>query len=108
MSAPSEQEIQAAVDMAGKKHATGIEKAIDDWLYDVLHGALWQRWSCEDERCPARPEYDKALSDLFNETIGIETLVEGCLNVVNDRFVVALREFAKKYPDAPRAKEEAA
>lgn len=61
----------------------------------------------ERDRCPARAEYDKALSDLF-ETIGVENLVEDCLNVINDRFVVALREFAKKYPDPPRPKQEVA
>ena len=42
---------------------------LDDAVGDVTASfvdALWERWPCEDDDCPARPGWDVALSEAEN------------------------------------------
>lgn len=114
MSAPTEQEISDAIaaagDMKGNSRPSPVAQLEDivwDWTYNFPHDALWQRWSCENDNCPGRPDYDKRLSELFAEVTD-DHLIERLSSLIEDRLAVAARKFAAEYPEAPRAKVEVA
>ncbi len=111
MSAPTDQEINEAIEVAyhsrpgfGGTHGTppelSLESAISDWWSLVMgHAGLWERWPCGDEKCPARPAYDDAISKLSNE-LGL--VQEACADLIRGRFAEMAVRIRDQYPDAPR------
>ena len=110
MTAPTEQEVreavQAAGDMKGTFNEPGPEFAlhglVETWHHNLM-GSFWQRWPCDDENCPARPEWDKRLDELYDS---IEPLTAECIALINNRLAELAMKFTAEYPDAPRAREK--
>ncbi len=84
-----------------------VQRAVDDlpidpgqWLYDVV-GEVFERYACNDEKCPNRPAWDIARKKMFDETA---TSLDNAINeVLTNRITRALVAYAGEYPDAPRA-----
>ncbi len=106
MSAPTEQEISQAIETAYSNRAEPcrstpemyLDNAVNDWLVDLMR-ALWERWPCDDGRCPARPAADIALGALYAE---IEPITEQAADFIRGRFAALAVTFAAEHPDAPR------
>lgn len=91
-----------------------VERALDrkgldsgDLVFELLdHGPI-KRWTCSDENCPARPDWDKALSDLLSK-MGNE-LDNEIHRVTTKTLVKGLTAFLAEHPDTPlRQMDEAA
>lgn len=75
-----------------------LASAVEDWTLTLLTEGPWQRWSCADESCPARPAWDKALSVAYGEaaqSIGGE--VEA---LIRDRLADFAARFQSEHPEA--------
>ncbi|MBA2556967.1 MAG: hypothetical protein H0V12_06425 [Chloroflexi bacterium] len=76
-----------------------LDDAVNDWQSNLVR-ALWERWPCDDENCPARPAADIALSAFYVES---EAIIEAAADLIRGRFAALAVKFAAEYPDAPRA-----
>lgn len=81
--------------------AQSLDNAVTDWwgaVFDSDSG-LWRRWPCDDEKCPALPPYDSAISTLYNE---LEAVTEACADLIRERLAGMAARIRAEYPDAPR------
>ncbi len=85
-----------------------VQTAVDDvlridagsWLFDVME-EVFERYACDNERCPSRPAWDIARDDLFDS---LSTKLDNAVNdVLTTHITRALVAFAAEHPDAPRA-----
>lgn len=110
MTAPTKPEIRDAIERAadarpGAFSSASIEDAISNWALN-LDETLWQRWSCDSDSCPARPEWDKRISELF-EVVTSKAVAE-CDAIVERHLIGMAETLFAEFPDAPRAEREAA
>ncbi len=83
-----------------------VQRAVDDlpidpfsWFYDVME-EVFERYACDNERCPSRPAWDIARDDLFDS---LSTKLDNAVNdVLTTHITRALVAYAAEHPDAPR------
>lgn len=81
--------------------ATDVSDAVYTWLGALLDSDVspFTRWTCNDDNCPGRPEWDKAVSEFYNR-VG-----EKLSNDLDDQFRRVMRKelktFIANHPDLP-------
>lgn len=66
----------------------------------------FERWMCTDEDCPARPTWDRALSDAYGELS--DAITKEMERVVIEQSIVILTKLLQAYPDLPLKAEKVA
>jgi hypothetical protein len=74
-----------------------------EWLYDVM-GTVLERWGCDSDACPGRPEWDRARSALYED---LAARADGRMSDLVDElaaeWAVALETYVGAHPEAPLA-----
>ncbi len=72
---------------------------IGDWVLSfTLDPGPWERWSCEDEDCPARPDWDRALAEA---TTALRDDLEREVDaLIRQRLADFARQFQAEHPEA--------
>ena len=109
MTAPTEQEITEAIEAAYKDRGRlggspmqEIESAVTAWTSDLTR-LLWQRWPCDDEKCPARPAWDHRLDALQYDSDLQSSLEMECVDLIRRRLREMVLAFSAEHPEATRA-----
>lgn len=79
------------------------EELADVWAWELLKAAAGpiERWTCQDDDCPARPAWDRALSDLL-ETVA-PVIAGEMVELGTRRLTLALSAHLAAHPDTPLA-----
>jgi hypothetical protein len=89
--------IRDALDKTGTHDPDDAVNEWAGWLF-TGPGGPFQRWECDDEKCPGRPEWDKALSDVY-ERVTADIAAAWVESGVR-RFESAIRAFLIEHPEA--------
>lgn len=93
--------LDAAIDEALDRRG-GIDTEIGDLLVDLLsqgRSSLFERWTCEDEKCPGRPQWDK---DLAGETWNAihEAIERQWVDIARQEIRTRVLAFLEQHPEA--------
>lgn len=83
----------------GRTPYMDLDNAVSDWTSEVFD-KTFERWPCDDDDCPARPAWDKELSEMWGTfTASLNRSVE---RTIRSRLVKAMHAFAEAHPEATR------
>ncbi len=98
---PTRSQLEGWVSEALERSRIDPEELADVWAWELLKAAAGpiERWTCQDDDCPARPAWDRALSDLL-ETVA-PAIAGEMVELGTRRLTLALAAHLAANPDTP-------
>ncbi len=78
--------------------SSSLEDAVTNVTANLLDHRFFDRWTCDNEDCPARPAWDHALDETFGRITA--NAQESMLEAFRAILIRELEAFAKAHPEA--------